>query len=235
MDDSDDADYYEILQVHPAADARIIKNAYRTLLAEMRIHPDLGGCGERARRINAAYEVLSDPDQRARYDRRRAAARDADAPPARLPPGRAPAAGARLRRWGWTAVGLGLIGAAAEVLPTESFVGRLASAKAPAEDARPAAAGYFEAQTSSAAPRGTRGGAGILTDAEGHSWGVTSRPPSTAAASVPPASVPSATKAKRLLAALVPPTDPADAARRRRAAKNILIGSGALAAVLLWW
>lgn len=235
VDDSGETDYYELLQVHPAADARIIKNAYRTLLAEMRIHPDLGGSGERARRINAAYEVLSDPDQRARYDRRRAAVGAAALAPARLPFGRAPAAGARLRRWGWTAVVLGLAGAAVEVLPTESFIVRLVNPKPPAGVARPAADGYFEAQTSTTPAQGTRGGAGVLIDAEGHSWGVTARPASIPTARVAPAPDASESAARRLLTPLVSPVDSAEAARRRLAARNILMGTGVLAGVLLLW
>lgn len=65
-------DYYEILQVHPRASPEIIKKAYRTLMGEMRAHPDLGGDVERAKLINEAYRVLGDEDLRRAYDRARA-------------------------------------------------------------------------------------------------------------------------------------------------------------------
>ena len=64
-------DYYEILQVHPHASPEIVKNAYRTLMGEMRAHPDLGGDVERAKLINEAYRVLGDEDLRRAYDRAR--------------------------------------------------------------------------------------------------------------------------------------------------------------------
>jgi len=64
-------DYYEILQVHPRASPEIIKKAYRTLMGEMRAHPDLGGDVERAKLINEAYRVLGDEDLRRAYDRAR--------------------------------------------------------------------------------------------------------------------------------------------------------------------
>jgi curved DNA-binding protein CbpA len=64
-------DYYEILQVHPRASPEIVKKAYRTLMGEMRAHPDLGGDVERAKLINEAYRVLGDPDLRRAYDRAR--------------------------------------------------------------------------------------------------------------------------------------------------------------------
>jgi curved DNA-binding protein CbpA len=71
MDNKDD--FYEILQVHPSADPDIIQAAYRRLV--LRYHPDRNNSPEAAeiiRRLNQAYEVLSDPQRRAAYDRRRA-------------------------------------------------------------------------------------------------------------------------------------------------------------------
>ncbi len=62
-------DFYGILQVHPRASQQVIKAAYRALIAE--IHPDMGKSGIRARKVNEAYEVLSDPVKRARYDQER--------------------------------------------------------------------------------------------------------------------------------------------------------------------
>jgi curved DNA-binding protein CbpA len=71
MDNKDD--FYEILQVHPSADPDIIQAAYRRLV--FRYHPDRNTSPEAAgimRRLNQAYEVLSDPQRRAAYDRSRA-------------------------------------------------------------------------------------------------------------------------------------------------------------------
>ncbi|WP_298820408.1 J domain-containing protein [Chloroflexus sp.] len=70
-------DYYEILQVHPKADAEAIRAAYERL--RERYAPErLEGAAEelielaRRRRdeIERAYSVLSDPQRRAEYDRR---------------------------------------------------------------------------------------------------------------------------------------------------------------------
>lgn len=65
------ADYYEILGVGRAADEKEIRQAYRRLARQH--HPDVNpgddGAAERFKSINAAYEVLSDADKRARYDR----------------------------------------------------------------------------------------------------------------------------------------------------------------------
>lgn len=63
-----EVDYYEILQVHPRASQEMINKAYRTLMGEMRGHPDLGGDEERAKLINEAHMVLADPDLRRAYD-----------------------------------------------------------------------------------------------------------------------------------------------------------------------
>lgn len=65
-------DYYEVLQVHPRASQEMIKKAYRTLMGEMRGHPDLGGDPEGAKLINEAYAVVGDPNLRRAYDRARA-------------------------------------------------------------------------------------------------------------------------------------------------------------------
>lgn len=66
-----DKDYYTLLQVHPDADPAIIKSAYRTIMGELKMHPDLGGSTEKAQRLNEAYETLSDPDKRRAYDQLR--------------------------------------------------------------------------------------------------------------------------------------------------------------------
>src|SRR5213078_4290094 len=61
-------DYYRILGVDRTADAKTIKSAYRKLARKH--HPDVakGKDGERFKEISEAYEVLSDPEKRRRYD-----------------------------------------------------------------------------------------------------------------------------------------------------------------------
>jgi len=60
--------YYRILQVQPDAPPEIIHASYRTMMRELKRHPDLGGSTSEASILNEAYEVLSDPQRRAKYD-----------------------------------------------------------------------------------------------------------------------------------------------------------------------
>jgi curved DNA-binding protein len=62
------ADHYEVLQVSPNAEADTIHRVYRLLAQQY--HPDNKDTGnaERFREIHEAYVVLSDPEERARYD-----------------------------------------------------------------------------------------------------------------------------------------------------------------------
>jgi molecular chaperone DnaJ len=63
-------DYYDILGVPRSADKSDIKRAFRQLAREY--HPDVSQHADaetRFKEINEAYEVLSDDDKRARYDR----------------------------------------------------------------------------------------------------------------------------------------------------------------------
>jgi DnaJ-class molecular chaperone len=60
-------DYYRILGVDRNADDKAIKSAYRKLARKH--HPDVTrGKDEKFKEINEAYEVLSDPEKRRRYD-----------------------------------------------------------------------------------------------------------------------------------------------------------------------
>jgi hypothetical protein len=60
--------YYRILQVQPDAPPEVIRASYRTLMRELKNHPDLGGSTSEAALLNEAYETLSDPARRAAYD-----------------------------------------------------------------------------------------------------------------------------------------------------------------------
>jgi curved DNA-binding protein CbpA len=63
-----DVDFYELLQISPNAEPETVHRVYR-LLAQ-RFHPDNQESGNEARfrALHEAYSVLSDPEQRARYD-----------------------------------------------------------------------------------------------------------------------------------------------------------------------
>jgi molecular chaperone DnaJ len=63
------ADFYQTLGVARDADADTLKRAYRRLARQY--HPDVNkdpGAEEKFKEIGRAYEVLSDPQSRARYD-----------------------------------------------------------------------------------------------------------------------------------------------------------------------
>mmetsp|Transcript_25778 Transcript_25778/g.38085 ORF Transcript_25778/g.38085 Transcript_25778/m.38085 type:complete len:402 (+) Transcript_25778:153-1358(+) len=65
--DVDTTKLYETLEVSKEADAKEIKKAYRKLAVVH--HPDKGGKEHEFKEINAAYEILSDPEKRKAYDR----------------------------------------------------------------------------------------------------------------------------------------------------------------------
>lgn len=86
-------DHYATLGIRRDAEFTVIEGVHRALIK--RYHPDknLGdpSAAERAKAINAAFDILKDPDTRARYDRelppeRAEHASNAPPPPPRQPP-----------------------------------------------------------------------------------------------------------------------------------------------------
>jgi len=68
---AEEADYYELLQINANAEPETIQRVYR--LMALRFHPDNPETGniEVFLQLKKAYEVLSDPGQRAEYDAKR--------------------------------------------------------------------------------------------------------------------------------------------------------------------
>lgn len=59
-------DYYKVLGIEKAASNNEIKNAFKK--KAMQYHPDKGGDADAFKKINEAYQVLSDPEKRNQYD-----------------------------------------------------------------------------------------------------------------------------------------------------------------------
>ncbi len=67
---ADKRDFYEVLGLEKGADEAAIKKAYRSLAKKY--HPDMNPGDAEAeakfKEVNEAYDILSDPDKRAKYD-----------------------------------------------------------------------------------------------------------------------------------------------------------------------
>ncbi len=59
--------HYDTLQVSPLASTEVIEAAWKSLMKKA--HPDVGGSEGRAKRLNQAKDVLTDPAKRREYDR----------------------------------------------------------------------------------------------------------------------------------------------------------------------
>lgn len=70
MPDSDAVDHYEVLQLSPRADQDTVQRVFRHLAK--RLHPDNAESGDSVRfaQVMQAFEVLSHPESRAKYDAR---------------------------------------------------------------------------------------------------------------------------------------------------------------------
>ena len=67
-----DQDLYQILQIDPAAEQEVVQAAFKRLA--LKYHPDKNpslDANHRMQELNDAYAVISDPVQRAAYDRER--------------------------------------------------------------------------------------------------------------------------------------------------------------------
>lgn len=67
---ADKRDYYEVLGLQKGASDDEIKKEYRACVKKYHpdLHPDDKECEEKMKEVNEAYECLSDPDKKARYD-----------------------------------------------------------------------------------------------------------------------------------------------------------------------
>ena len=63
-----DIDPYKTLEVDNRASQEVIKAAYHALTKKY--HPDHGGSEVKAKALNAAYQILSDDDEREAFDKK---------------------------------------------------------------------------------------------------------------------------------------------------------------------
>ena len=63
---ADTSELYDVLGVDKSADPAEIKKAFRKIA--LKEHPDKGGDPEKFKKAQAAYEVLSDPEEKEKYD-----------------------------------------------------------------------------------------------------------------------------------------------------------------------
>ena len=63
-------DFYEVLGIQKGASDDEIKKAYRACVKKYHpdLHPDDKECEEKMKEVNEAYEILSDPDKKSKYD-----------------------------------------------------------------------------------------------------------------------------------------------------------------------
>lgn len=66
-EEADTTQLYNVLGIDKSADAKTIKKAFRKLA--IKHHPDKGGDPEKFKEINAAHEVLSNPEKKEIYDK----------------------------------------------------------------------------------------------------------------------------------------------------------------------
>lgn len=67
---ADERDYYEVLGLQKGVSDDEIKKAFKKLARKYHpdLHPDDKECEEKFKELNKAYEILSDPEKRQRYD-----------------------------------------------------------------------------------------------------------------------------------------------------------------------
>ena len=67
---ADKRDYYDVLGIQKGASDDEIKKAFKKKAREFHpdLHPDDPSCENKFKEVNEAYEVLSDPEKRSRYD-----------------------------------------------------------------------------------------------------------------------------------------------------------------------